>query len=473
MSRNLRRFVVCSFLLAFAAAPAAAQDYYSDIRPILLQNCLSCHTADGPGWSMEDPEEAYQRRHMMAAMVLERMMPPWIAEGGHQEYQGDPTLSPAHLETVRRWRDGGYELGDPRPDPEMALAAHEHGHPAFEPDLSLDIFSGDSYLPDQSRPDDYRCFVVEWTEDEPGYVTGFRARPGNLQVAHHVVVYASTPEIADRFRNLEGEEDGMGYQCFGGAVPDRLGQRAEREAYETRYPDGVTELDQNSFWLAHWAPGMDGHQFPDGTGILVEPGAALIVQMHYYSADAPGQEDAETLMDFQVASEVDRPAFHFPQTRNDWLNAQRNESMIIEPESMATYEVTSNLQALLPYISRVIQVEEDEIQGLEVHSVNLHMHAFGHSGTVTLRDRTGRKETLLSVPRWDLDWQRDFTFVEPKIFARDELGGTSISVECTFRNHTPERVYGGFGSFDEMCFNFAYIAAQLGPSDVVSGEGER
>ena len=57
---------------------------------------------------------------------------------------------------------------------------------------------------------------------------------------------------------------------------------------------------------------MDGHQFPDGTGILMEPRSALIDQMHYQSADAPGQQDAGTLMDFQLAEEVARLAFHIP-----------------------------------------------------------------------------------------------------------------------------------------------------------------
>jgi hypothetical protein len=467
MTRTLTTLAVAALLSGLAVLPLAAQEYYSDIRPMLVENCLSCHTAEGPGWSMEDAQATYERRHMIAAMVLERMMPPWIAEGGHQEYMGDPTLSAAVLQMVRDWRDGGYEVGEPRPDVEPVPAEDHHGHPSFTPDFSMDIFAGASYLPEQSRADDYRCFVVDWPEDEPGYVTGFRARPGNLGVAHHVVVYAATPEMADRFRELSEGEDGMGYQCFGGAVPDRLGQRAEREAYEARYPDGVRELDRNSFWLAHWAPGMDGHQFPEGTGILVEPGAALIVQMHYYSADAPGQEDAGTLMDFRLARQVERPAFHFPQTRGDWLAAERNETMVIQPGTMATYEVADDLEALLPYISRVTQVDEEEIEALEIHSVNLHMHAFGHSGKVTLRDGTGRKDTLLSVPRWDLHWQRDFSFVEPKVFARDELRGTSLAVECTFRNHTNQVVYGGFGSYDEMCFNFSYIALQLNGAELV------
>ena len=69
----------------------------------------------------------------------------------------------------------------------------------------------------------------------------------------------------------------------------------------------------------------------------------------------------------------------------------------------------------------VTQVPQDRIQGLEIHSANLHMHSFGHSGEITLTHDTGRVETLLSVPRWDLAWQRDFTFTAPKTIGRDAL----------------------------------------------------
>lgn len=463
------RFVISlPFLIAVvAAAPLAAQDYYTHIRPVLVQNCMSCHTSSGPGWSMEDPEETLARRELIAGMVTQRMMPPWLAEGGHQEYVDDLSLDSKTIDLIRAWMNAGFPVGEPRPDPRRA-----HGH-GFQPDIALDVLPDGPYLPNQERSDDYRCFVVEWPEDEPGYVTGFRARPGNLVVAHHVVVHAVSPGMLERFRELDAAEEGAGYQCFGGAVPDRLGRRADRDAYEAQYPDGVRELSRSTFWLAHWAPGMDGHTFPEGTGILLQPGSALVVQMHYYGAQAPGERDANSLVEFKIARDVERPAFHLPQTYNPWLAGERNGSMVIEPGEKATYEITDDLGDLLPYIARVTRVDEDRIHGLEIHSVNLHMHAFGHSGQVTLTGRHGRSETLLSIPRWDLRWQRDFVLAEPKVFARAELAGTRLRAQCTFLNYRDETVYGGYGSFDEMCFNFSYIAVKKGDPITATNGAQR
>jgi len=468
-------------LTILAPVPASSQDFYSDIRPVLVQNCIQCHTEAGPGWSMEDPEMAFQSRQAIAAAILDRRMPPFLAAQGVQAYHDDPSLSSYVLELVRDWREGGFKKGEPRPDPlPVARASHDHGAlggapgtRAFQHHLSIEVLpTGTSYLPDQTRADDYRCFVVDWTGQEPAYVTGFRADPGNRLVAHHLVVHSVSPDMKERFRELEDAEEGLGYQCFGGALPDRLGQRAEREAYEARYPDGIRELSLSNFWLAHWAPGMDGHLFPEGTGILMEPGSAMVVQMHYYGQEAPGERDTGTRMDFQLAESVERPALHFPQTRGTWLAGERNGSMVIAPGETATYQVADDLETLVGYISRVTQVDQERIQGLEVHAINLHMHAFGQSGAITLSDRNGRKETLLSVPRWDVRWQRDFTLVEPRIFPREDLEGTSIAVECTFHNPRSEPVYGGYGSYDEMCFNFVYLAVQTGEPRVEDGEGD-
>lgn len=275
-------FVAVRASLLYAAlgvvpANAAAQDYFSDVRPVLVQNCMPCHTSDGIGWSMEDAEQTYALRQAIAAAVLERRMPPWLAEAGH-----------------------------------------------------------------------------------------------------------------------------------------------------------------------------------------LEPGAGLVVQMHYYAGAAPGERDADTRMDFLVAPRVRRPAFHYAQTRDDWLEGERTGSMVVPPGEMATYEVSTRLGDLLGYVARVTQVDPDRVQALEVHSANLHMHAIGHSGQITLTDPSGHSQTLLSVPRWDLRWQRDFTFPEPKVFPHDDLADTRLTVQCTFSNPSSEPVFGGYGSDEEMCFNFSYIAVRTG-----------
>ncbi len=452
----------------------AAQEptYYRDVRPVLIQNCLRCHNGEGAAWSMNDPEQTYDRRRRIARAILERHMPPWLAEGGHQDYVGNPMLEDYVINLVQSWKDGDFKKGEPIPDPVVtATSGHSAGgghgpsHGTFAADISLDVLPNDSYLPNPSRTDDYRCFVVDWTAEAETFITGFRALPGNDKVAHHFVVFSIAPSMADRFRELAADEPGAGYQCFGGAVPDRLGNRANRTAYEAKYPNGLRELNRSNFWLAHWAPGMDGHVFPAGTGIRMQPGSVLVVQLHYYSKDAPGERDDGSRLDFMTASTVARPAFHLAQTNNDWMNGNRPGSIAVPPGDTASVSLTEDLGDYLGYIATVTGVPSDRIDAIELHSANLHMHGIGQSGEVTLERAGEKSEMLLAVPRWDLGWQRDFTFTQPKVFTRDQLAGTKLRVRCTYYNPKEKPVYGGLGSDEEMCFNFAYIAVRQRAQD--------
>lgn len=451
-------------LLAASAVPAVAQDYYADVRPVLVESCMGCHTQEGIGWSMEDAEESYGHARRIAGAITAGDMPPWLAEPGHQDYLGDLSLSEDVVGMVASWREAGYPKGTPRPDP--VRHASTHGH--FATDVSLPALTG-SYMPDQSMDDDYRCFVVDWTEDESTYVTGFRAVPGNLNVAHHVVVYVIEPEMADRFRELDEMTDGPGFECFGGALPSTF----DWDAYEAKYPDGQRELSRSGWWLTHWAPGMYGHEFPEGTGIRIRPGSGLVVQMHYYSKEARGESDAGTLVEFETAASVEKPAFMLVQTNNRWLGSERNRSMVIPAGEMATYELSERLGDYVGYAASVSDVDADRVKAFEIYSANLHMHAFGHSGDISLTDPNGRVETLLSVPKWNLHWQRDFAFTEPKILKREQLDRASLRVRCTYRNPTDRVVYGGFGSFDEMCFNMSYVAVELGEKATTESGSQR
>jgi hypothetical protein len=284
--------------------------------------------------------------------------------------------------------------------------------------------------------------------------------PGNRKVAHHFVVYAIEPAMAQRFRELDDAESGAGYQCFGGALPDRLGSRANRAEYEKRYPDGVRELNRNNFWLAHWAPGMDGHVFPEGTGIRMKPGSVLVVQLHYYSKEAPGERDEGSRLDFMTAPSVTRRAFHLAQTNGDWMNGDRPGSIRVPAGDTASVSLTEDLGDYLGMIAAITGVPRERIGALELHSANLHMHAIGQSADVTLLRAGGTQETLLSIPRWDLGWQRDFTFTQPKVFTRDQIAGTKLRLRCTYFNPKDHAVFGGLGSDEEMCFNFSYIAVR-------------
>ncbi len=135
--------------------------------------------------------------------------------------------------------------------------------------------------------------------------------------------------------------------------------------------------------------------------------------------------------------------------------------MTVPPGGEATYQVSNSFEQIAKSASSILRIDFDDIAALELQSANVHMHAFGAAGNTSLIDGHGKKQTLLNIPRWDLDWQGDFAFAKPIRIDHDELADTRLVVECRFANHTDDVVYGGYGSDDEMCFNFSYVSVAL------------
>ena len=447
------------FLLFFSFSASSKITYYKDIRPIIEQRCINCHSTKAISFSFEDPESTYLFKEVIVSAIQSKRMPPWLAEAGHQTYVDDESLPEEILSKFNSWKLNGYAKGEPKQI--LKNVSYNNLKSQFKSDLAINVLPNKEYLPNQKRKDDYRCFIIEWPENNDVYLTGFKTKPGNLKVAHHLVAFAIEPEAADIYKYLDEQENGPGYQCFGGAVPDRLDDDIQKKKLEEKYPGGFNKIQRGNFWLAHWAPGMDGYSFPSETGILIRSGSLIVLQMHYYSAFAPGESDSNSIVEFQLANKVSKPAINFPLTSNKWLDAQNNNSMVIKPGENATFETRINFSSIAAKTAHILRVPKSSIKSLELHSANIHMHSYGASGMAYLTTSNGVKEILLSIPRWDLDWQRDFTFKTPKIINSDHFKKSKLSVECHFANPTNKMIYGGYGSDDEMCFNFSYIAVDL------------
>ena len=458
------RILLLAILLS--ARPAFAEvEFHKDVMPLIEANCVTCHAVDGVSFSFEDPDETYNFRAVIALAVDNGSMPPWLAEPGHQEYVGDYSLSADEKALIAEWAATGY----PRSESLSVAAAHRE-FKSFDADLTIAVLPDGSYLPPQDRTDEYRCFIVDWPYDTDKYVTGFMAEPGNTRVAHHLVNHAIGPDAVEILKALSEEEEGPGHRCFGGPLPDRIGDDGMKQQIEARFPGGWEKLVNDNYWLSHWAPGMHGLEFPEDTGILMVPGSAVVVQMHYYTAFAPGESDSNTVMHFQVADNVTKPSINYPLTNNRWLFGSRNNTLQILPGTSETFEVSEGFDDIADYAAEVLLIDPEEVTGVELQSANVHMHAFGESGIASLLDSGGRKETLLNIPNWDLAWQRDFMFTEGKVIPRSEFERSRLIVECTFRNDTDKTVYGGYGSDDEMCFNFSYVSMILGDDETLASD---
>src|SRR5262249_13395355 len=123
------------------------------------------------------------------------------------------------------------------------------------------------------RPDDYRCFLLDWPEASQKFITGFGVPPGNAAIVHHVLAYAEPPAQVARYQAYDDADPRRGSTCFGGPRPATA--------------DGTDLPNQ----LGGWAPGVLGIDFPASTGIGVEPGSKIVVQMHYNTSDTPPAPD--------------------------------------------------------------------------------------------------------------------------------------------------------------------------------------
>jgi hypothetical protein len=94
-----------------------------------------------------------------------------------------------------------------------------------------------------------------------------------------------------------------------------------------------------------------------------------------------------------------------------------------------------------------------------------HLHLRGKSFTFSLVRPDGKRETLLSVPKWDFNWQHQYQLVEPIRLAK----GSKLIVEAHWDNSDknpnnilpPVDVKFGEQTFDEMFIGYVnYVPLQ-------------
>ena len=411
--------------------------YYEDIASVFGEHCVSCHREGQVGpFALDTFEAAFDHRAAIAASVASGSMPPWAPADDCNSYGEDRSLDETTREMILAWATGDAAEGDPALAEEIVLPE------ALELDLSLELPS--AYTP-QASPDDYRCMVVEWPEEEPSYITGFQVRPDQTEIVHHVVVFAASPGIADDYRAMDAESELEGYECFGGPGGDGVGLAAGMR------------------WIASWAPGGGARHFPEGTGIEIQPGSAIIVQMHYNTIEAEPRADRSAI-EFELAESVEREALVMPFTDLGWVLS--GEMNIPAGEASVIHETSRDVSSSwLSFLGSGIGLGNGD--SFEIHSVAQHMHLLGRSGRTWVERADGSKQCLLQLDDWDFGWQESYQLTESLIVNP----GDKLHLRCEWDNSAeaqpvidgeqaaPIDVVWGEGTRDEMCLGVYYITA--------------
>ncbi len=401
----------------------AAITYHRDIRPVLAASCEQCHS---PGniapFPLMNYDEVYELRELVALTVANRQMPPWLAQPGCGSFEHDPSLAQETIDMIEAWVDDGAPEGNPAdyvaPPPPPALDL---------PRVDIELAMPEPYTPAGS-PDDYRCFILDWPEANDAYVTGFRAVPGSIDEVHHAIAFAMPPEKLAEYEQLDADAPGPGYECFGG-------------------PGGELNTPEDAgIWLGAWAPGAASSVYPAGTGLHIQPGSKVILQVHY-NVPVSGPVPDETKVQFMVEDSVEREGFMMLWADVEWLFGSMH---IPAGESSVVHSWELDPTAIMSFLTDVISPNVP----IEIHGVTHHMHTIGVRGSHFIRRSAGGNECLLEIPRWDFNWQRQYLYTNPLTLNP----GDALHLECEYDNSAGAHdVNWGDGTNDEMCLGIYYI----------------
>lgn len=382
-------------------------DWNTDVGPIIATKCASCHSEGGVGgFALETYSQTSAIADAVADAVVNERMPPWGADGACNEYLYDISLTEAEKQTISDWANSGAPRGSGPIATAMPLESGPSNHRA---DVSI---SGPAEYTPTGLPDDYRCFPMDWPLEEPAYVTGYEVVPGQLSLVHHVIAYI----VPGHYRgdiDRKVQEDGQpGYSCFGGP--------------------GVVE-QRDAEWLGGWAPGGAARSFPEGTGIAMDPGDIIVLQVHYHTEGREVLAD-RTRIDLTVEDWVESEAWIQPFANPFWLY----EDQMDIPSGSEGHEESFSFSF-------------DE--GTTVFSANVHMHLLGKQAQLSIQHEDGSESCLLNVPEYDFEWQRTYRFKEKQVLKASDR----IKLSCFFDNPTDEAVNWGDGTTDEMCLATMYM----------------
>ncbi len=188
--------------------------------------------------------------------------------------------------------------------------------------------------------------------------------------------------------------------------------------------------------LVGWAPGDFGLSAPPDTALRVPRGSKFLIEMHY----TPNGKAVKDRSSFGLVFAKKPPKYEL------FMNSFVNDSIRIPPRD-PHYRAEATLR--LPADARLI-------------SFTPHMHWRGQGYRYELVRPDGRRETLLSVPRWDFNWQSYYQFKDPVRLPK----GTAVHAVAHWDNsannpYNPDpnkEVKFGLQTWDEMMVGWvAYV----------------
>src|SRR6266404_2782026 len=385
------RSFLLSLFVGVAASAATTQTpvtFYKNVLPVLQRNCQGCHRpGEAAPMSFMDYQTTRPYAKAMKAAVLSKKMPPWLADSHFGKFSNDRSLPESDLKTLVAWADAGAPEGNPKDAPKPV--SFIDGWNIGTPDVVIEMPAAFDVPAKGTIEYQYVVLPTNFTGDR--WVKMAEVRPGNRALLHHVIAFLRPPGS----KWMADAKPGVPFVPSRETRPRQQAQNNNRQANAD--PQGEAMLA--SELLVGYAPGLQPWICEPGAAKLVSAGSDIVLQLHYTANGTEATDKTKIGLIFYKGT---------PEKRQLTMNAT-NAKFAIPPGDPA-YKVES----------QITLNENSELVGLMPH-----MHLRGKDFLYKVVYPTGESSTLLSVPKYDFNWQLFYFFEKPMVMPK----GTRI--ECT------------------------------------------
>jgi hypothetical protein len=328
----------------------------------------------------------------------------------------------------------------------------------------LELALPEPYKPTPAKTNDYRCFALDPELDEPTVITGYEFRPDVLEIVHHALVYKMSASSLDAIEATDAADDGPGWECFGG-----INVRGSSLSPSGR--GGSSEL------VMGWAPGQSPTLYDEGTGLVLDAGDVLVLQIHYHTTHDTEADSSSVAMQLGEGEPSDYARVRVttmlapaeipcgPDEEGPLCDRNAELAELNRLYGFVGPGIASALHGLCGTTPEELGVldesliarsscDHDVYEDSQLLAVLGHMHEIGSSFRMTLNPDTPDETILLDIPRWDFDWQFNYPVAGDVRLHRGDV----IRIECAWdRNlavqEEPHYVTWAVGTEDVMCFS--------------------
>ena len=421
------KFVCLAAMLGIATVPAsggrdpqaATPTFTRDVAPILYKNCTGCHRPKGLGpMSLLTYRDARGAASDIADAVDAGYMPPWHADAPRGTFHNDRRLTDAEKQTILRWIAGKTPQGNARDLPKAP--EYPTSWTIGTPDAVITMPT--SYKVPAKGVIEYQYFEVPTNFTEDKWVRAIEILPGAREVVHHVLVYARLP----------GPPPAPRPPGTPAPTPLLIQPPTQRSPPNPDAPDR-----QLGALIATTAPGTNLQTFPRGTALRLRAGTVITFQMHY---TAHGEHEATDRTSVGMLFTNEPPAEEIR------AGAFWNGQLRI-PAGAVDHQVPAEVTFRDPV----------RIWGLFPHT-----HLRGKKWEYRLVKPDGTSQIILSVPRYDFNWQTYYLFTTPleapagsKI---ESLAWYDNSAANRFNPDSTKEVHWGDQTWEEMQYTGLLIS---------------